>query len=103
MELPHTFSFSDFLLALAVILLVKGFDWFKEYLKDRREREATAAQTRALDRIAESNESASDKLSEMNTHMITQAQVQQERHQSLVRTMEAACKADCTNYRKKQQ
>lgn len=79
------------LVALALVL-VKGFEWFKEFLSDRRDREEAVQHTQFLRRIAESNEAKAASIAELGAGLAKEREIREIMHANNLEAMRNLCK-----------
>lgn len=79
------------LLALGLVL-VKGFEWFKEWLKDRRERKQDQDQTTFLCRIADSNQSMAESIATLNERLLGERELHKQMHAENLERIRGACR-----------
>jgi hypothetical protein len=86
-------------LGLVAVVLVKGLDWFKEWLADKKDERAEKAKalleegkTEFLRRIADATSKQNMLLAELNTKIAVDKATNDERHNENQKTMQNLCK-----------
>lgn len=77
---------------VGALILAKGFEWWKEWLKDRRERERDNAQTAALTAIAKTNQEIKEGQINQFAAFTGVVAINNEHHTELIRAIDRSCK-----------